>query len=283
MARNRNLVHVMGRLTGTPWAIRPEALNEMLFMAQRLPVELVALASGDDVDPADGPVAYTEGGVAVIPVRGPIFAHASWLDEICGATSYERIEATLWEAAEDRAVDAIVLNIDSPGGEVDRCAETAKLIRQINAVKPVVAYASGSACSAAYWLASACSSIVVSSTSVVGCLGVAGTIRDTRAAEEKLGIKTFEIVSSQTPKKRPDVATEEGRTQIEAMIDAMANVFLDDVAGYRGVERAKVDADFGKGDVFVGAGAVAAGLADAVGTLSEVIEDLLSTPAEVSA
>ena len=279
MARNKNLVHVMGRLTGTPWAIRPEALNEMLFMAQRLPVDIVALASGDDTDPADGPVAYTEGGVAVIPVRGPIFQHASWLDEMCGATSYERIESTLWDAFDDSTVDAIVLNISSPGGEVDGCSELAKLIRKINATKPVIAYASGSICSAAYWLGSACSTIVVSPTSVVGCLGVAGTIRDTRQAEEKMGIKSYEIVSSQTPDKRPDVATDDGRAQIVAMIDAMADVFLNDVAANRGIERSKVDETYGKGGVFVGALAVSAGLADAVGTLGDVIDDLLAVAA----
>ena len=274
MARINNLARVIGALTSRAWAMETAALQEMIQVAQRKDIDFAALASKSDLDAADFWVPYVHGSTAIIPVKGPLFAEASWFDEMCGATSYARIEAHLTEARADLGVKSIVLLGDTPGGEVTGCGELAAYIAEIAAEKRVVFYAAGAACSAGYWLAAASSSIVVSPSSIIGCLGVCGTVRDFRKAEEAVGIKSYEIVSSQTPDKRPDPATTEGMAQMASMIDALADVFLDDVALHRGVTRAKVDSNFGKGGVFVGKAAVAAGLADHVGTLAQVLESL---------
>lgn len=274
MARINNLARVIGALTSRAWAMQEEALHEMLQLAHRKDIDLAALASKSELDAADYWIPYVEGGVAIVPVKGPLFAEASWFDEMCGATSYSRIEAHLTEARTDPNVRAIVLNKDTPGGEVTGCGELAAYIREIAEEKPVVAYVSGAACSAGYWLGSACSSIVVAPTAIVGCLGVCGTVRDIKKAEEAMGIRSWEIVSSQTPNKRPDPATDAGMSQMKAMIDSLAEVFLSDVAANRGVTRAEVDERFGKGGVFVGRDAITAGLADEVGSLAQVIRTL---------
>jgi len=274
MARINNLARVVGALTSRAWAMQAEALDELLQLAQRKDVDLVALAAKSDVDVADYWMPYVEGNVAIIPVKGPLFAEASWLDVMCGATSYARIEAHLTEARNDRKVDAIILLGDTPGGEVTGCGELAGYIREIAEEKLVVFYAAGGCCSAGYWLASACSSIVVSPTAIVGCLGVAGTVKDFRKAEEMLGIKSYEIVSTATPDKRPDPATKEGMAQMVGLIDFLAEVFLTDVAINRGVTRAIVDEKFGKGNVFVGKDAVTAGMADELGSLFDVLSVL---------
>jgi ClpP class serine protease len=297
------LIHVASALRGQPWAITQPALSEMLRIADRAPVNIQALAPKMDRmqrqsrkgatalrpragkapgalsrdmqrDAWDADRPYIRDGVAVIPIVGPLFAYASWLTDLCGAMSYDVIADSFFTALDNDKVKAILFSIDSPGGQVTDCSELAAMIAGARGTKPVLAYVGGACCSAAYWLASATDGIVVSSTAMLGCLGVVGTIRDTRAAEEKLGIKSYEIVSSQTPNKRPDVATDDGYSQILAEITDLADVFLNDVATYRGVTRQVVDDQYGKGAVFIGRKAVTAGLAEDVGSFEAVLESL---------
>jgi hypothetical protein len=100
------------------------------------------------------------------------------------------------------------------------------------------------------------------------------TYVDTTARDEKAGIRKIEIVSSQSPKKRPDPATEEGRAQVQEMLDDLAAVFIEDVARFRAVSEETVLSDFGRGGVLVGARAVTAGLADGLGSFEGVLAEL---------
>ena len=68
--------------------------------------------------------------------------------------------------------------------------------------------------------------------------------------------KTIEIVSSQSPNKRPDISTEEGRAKIQARVDELAEVFIAKVARNRGITAVDVVKNFGAGDVSVGQYAV---------------------------
>jgi hypothetical protein len=83
-----------------------------------------------------------------------------------------------------------------------------------------------------------------------------------------------EIVSAQSPNKRPDVTTGEGRALMQEMVDAHAQVFIDDVAAFRGMTSDAVISDWNGGAVFIGAQAVERGMADSVGTMEEVIAGL---------
>jgi hypothetical protein len=86
----------------------------------------------------------------------------------------------------------------------------------------------------------------------------------------------IEIVSSQSPNKRPDVTTDAGRAQVQTLVDRLGQEFVATVAANRRTTEAKVLTDFGQGGVLVGADAVAAGMADQVTTL----ERLLAGPAD---
>ena len=89
-------------------------------------------------------------GVAVIKVSGPLFRYANLMTRVCGATSYELLSQDFNKALQASDVKAILLDIDSPGGEVNGCSEVADMIFKSRGVKPVIAYASGSCCSGAY-------------------------------------------------------------------------------------------------------------------------------------
>lgn len=216
------------------------------------------------------------GGVAVIPVTGPLFRHANLLTAVCGATSYEILAQDFNKALNDPNISAIVFDVDSPGGEVNGCSELADMIYNARGKKPVIAYASGSCCSGAYWIASACDKIMASDTAILGSIGVVSIF------EKEDDKKTIEIVSSQSPNKRPDVETDEGKAKIQAHIDALAEVFINKIALHRDVSPKDVIENFGGGDVFVGQKAVRIGLADSLASFEAIISDLNTQSTEKS-
>ncbi len=207
-------------------------------------------------------------GVAVIKVAGPLFRYANLMTMICGATSYELLANDFNKAVNDPNIKAVVLDIDSLGGEVNGCSELADMIFNARGTKPIIAYASGSCCSGAYWIASACDKIMATDTAILGSIGVVSIY------EKDDEHKTIEIVSSQSPNKRPDVETKDGRAKIQARIDDLAQVFINKIALYRDISPQKVVEDFGGGDVFIGQNAVRIGLADGMSSFEEVISDL---------
>ena len=207
-------------------------------------------------------------GIAVIPITGPLFRHANLMTSICGATSYALLAQDFHKALADPNIRAILFDIDSPGGEVNGCSELADMIYKARAEKPVIAYASGSCCSGAYWIASACDKIYAADTAILGSIGVVSIF------EKNDDEKTIEIVSSQSPNKRPDVKTEAGKMKIQEHVDALAEVFINKIALNRDISPKDVIQNFGGGDVFVGQKAVRVGLADGLSCLEDLISDL---------
>lgn len=270
---------VLSLMTSSHWAVREDALQRMVSIARR-DISMDSIMAYHDDDASGEPITIPEpvlqviDGVAVIEMIGPAFRYASLMTEICGATSYEKLSALHNEALASTAVKAILFVINSPGGEVTGCADFAKQVRDGCALKPTVAFIDGDASSAACWVATACEHIVISKTGTIGCIGVVAIMQDRRGADEMEGIQNIEIVSSQTPNKRPDATTDAGRAQILRGVDAQASIFLGDVARHRNVDAAGAAEQFGRGDIFVGRYGVKAGLADEVGTFDEVLADL---------
>lgn len=247
-----------------PWAIQPAMLETIAAIARREAPESIEAVEARLGRPLQNTRQVTlRDSTAIVPITGPIFRYANLFTEISGATSLEVLARDFQQAVDNPQVEKIVLAIDSPGGQANGIAELAQLIH--GAPKPVVAYVDGMAASAAYWLASAADQIIVSKTAMVGSIGAVSTI-DTRQADGRI-----ELVSSQSPKKRPNLATDAGRAQLQAHLDHLAQVFIDDVAAYRHTTSERVATDFGQGDLLMGATAVAAGMADAVSTLETLL------------
>lgn len=207
-------------------------------------------------------------GVAVIKVSGPLFRYANLMTKICGATSYELFAQDFNKAVQQPEIKAILLDVDSPGGEVNGCSEIADLIFKARGIKPIIAYASGACCSGAYWIASACDKIFAADTAILGSIGVVSIF------EKDDEDKTIEIVSSQSPNKRTDINTEAGRAKIQARVDELADVFISKVARNRSITAEEVIKNFGAGDVSVGQNAVRNGLADGLSSFEDIIADL---------
>lgn len=225
--------------------------------------EAIAREMGRDMK--DTNAASVRDGVAVIKVSGPLFRYANLMTRICGATSYELLAQDFNKAVQSPQIKGILLDIDSPGGEVNGCSELSDMIYQARGKKPIVAYASGSCCSGAYWIASACDKILAADTAILGSIGVVSIF------EKDDDDKTIEIVSSQSPNKRPDINTEAGRAKIQAHVDELADVFISKVARNRNITADDVVKNFGAGNVSVGQHAVRQGLADGLSSFEAII------------
>jgi len=260
-------------LLAEPWAISEQGLELVIAIASRdeffAEVREQALAAKEGVPLENTHKVTTRGQTAIIPVAGPMFRHANLMTRVSGATSYATLRKDLQSALEDPSVASIVLNIDSPGGEANGVSELADAIRAACEVKPVVAYVGGTGASAAYWIAAACSKVVVSQTAMLGSIGVLSSV--VKSADGK---RTVEFVSSQSPYKRPDLVSEEGIARIQRRVDDLAEVFIDSVAKFRGVSKVAVLERFGRGDVMIASRAVENGLADRIGDFESVVAEL---------
>lgn len=257
-----------------PWAIDAPHLQLILDIAQRAHEPDFAAVAQKQAERSDSAgVLEIRGGVATINVIGPIFRYANIFASISGATSVEELATAFRAAVDDPSVLAIVLNVDSPGGEVAGISELATAIYDAREKKPIVAYVDDVAQSGGYWIASAASKVIVADTARLGSLGVAATVKK---RDETPGIRTYEIVSSVSPNKRLDVETDAGRAAIQTMVDDLASVFISAVARNRGVPEATVLAQFGQGLTLVASKAIAAGMADGLGSFEGLVSDMQS-------
>lgn len=270
------MIRILSRIKSEPWAITREVMDTIMEIAQRenMSPEAVAQKMGRPLENTYD-VEFRD-GVAILPVQGPLFRYANLFTMLSGATSYDLLARDFAKAVDDPNVSSILLNIDSPGGEANGVSEFADQIAAARGKKPIVAYVGGMGASAAYWLASAADEIVASDTAILGSIGTVMSVKDTRERDEKSGVKTYEVVSSQSPYKRTDPASDAGRQKMQDLVDSLSEVFVAKVAAYRGTTADDVLENYGKGGVFVGQAAVNAGLADSVGSYEGVIASLKS-------
>lgn len=215
-------------------------------------------------------------GIAVIPILGTIIPRGDMLMESSGAVSTTRIAAAFRQAMSNPDVGSIVLDVDSPGGQVGGVDELATEIYQARGQKRIVAVANHLAASAAYWIASSADELVVSPSGEVGSIGVLAMHQDISVALEQEGVK-INLLSAgkfKTEGNPFEPLGEEARAAIQARIDEYYQMFTGAVARNRGVKRAEVVSGFGEGRMVGAKQAVSLGMADRVATLDETIDRL---------
>ncbi len=228
-----------------------------------------------------GPAA--SGSVAVIPIYGVIAHRQSTLDDASAAgAGLDRFMARFRTASNDPNVRATILDIESPGGTIDGVPEAADEIRAArDGGKKIIAVANSYAASAAYWLASAASEIVVTPSGMVGSIGVYGAHEDISGMLEQMGVKVTLVSAGKfkTEGNPFEPLTDEAHEAMQAMVDGYFKMFVDAVAKGRGVKAKDVRDGFGQGRMVLAADAVAAGMADRVATLEQTIDRALGRKA----
>ncbi|MFP4891232.1 S49 family peptidase [Paraburkholderia sp. EG304] len=279
--------HLAQRLFNVPLAITPGKIEiVMAAIADRFGLARLFRADGEMVmlsEPFDAgepaqerPYEVIE-GIAVIPVQGTLVAKLGTLHPYSGMTGYDGIRANLSMALADDAVRAIVLDIDSPGGEVAGCFDLADAIYASRGTKPLWAILSECAFSAAYALASACDVITVPRTGGTGSVGVIVAHVDVSKALADAGITVTLITSGARKADGSEFQplSEEAHARIQADVDSVAALFIETVARNRGLSVAKVRAT--QAGTFLGSAGVELGFADVVQSPDEALYALWST------
>lgn len=271
-----------------PWAIQPEWLKTITEIVQRHGEDPTGLRARLEAERQAAPEALAarrgaalentfsateRGGVAVIPVTGPIFPRANLITEFSGGTSLDLLANDFREAQENDRIRATLLDFDTPGGVAFEIADMADMFAA--AEKPVTAFVGGMGASAGFWLASAAGEVVASKTALLGSIGVVMALQ-VQEEPDRDGFREFEIVSSNAENKRPDPRQEAGLAELQRTLDDLEAAFVGAVAAFRGVPTETVLRDFGRGGVLIGPEAVAAGMADRVGSFEDTLAGLAS-------
>ncbi len=176
------------------------------------------------------PSASVHNKIAIIPVSG-LLLHRS---ELYG-TSYEHIRAQLHEALNSPAIEHIVLEIDSGGGEINGLFDLVDEIVAARLQKPITALVNECACSAAYLIASSAERIVAPRTAIMGSIGVIVTHLDTNEAEKNMGFKFTEIYAG-THKidfSPHQALSEAAKNDLQAQVDETYELFIQTLAKNR--------------------------------------------------
>lgn len=270
------LPHVAARLFGAPLLIHRPKLNVILsVLGPRMGV--TDLAAPQALALAPRPAAASSSAndpVAVIPIHGTLVRRTVGLEAESGLASYAAIATQLDAALANPAVAAILLDVDSPGGESGGVFDLADRIRAAAARKPIWAVANDMAFSAAYALASGASRLFVSRTGGVGSIGVIAMHVDQSAKDAQDGVRYTAVFAGD---RKNDLnphqpITGEAQAFLQAEVNRVYGLFVETVAKHRGLRAEDVVAT--QAGLLFGQDAVAAGLADAVGSFNEALAQL---------
>lgn len=220
------------------------------------------------------PIEYTDDGIAIVSVIGPLYKRKSpW------SSNYKAIGEALDELLEmeDDAPLAVVVKIDSPGGMVDGLDDVCSKLAMLADRMVCIASISGNGASAAYRIASQCGQVFATADSEVGSIGTYWQFLDTSAAYAKAGVRS--VLLSTGPYKGIGISgepiTDEQRAFLQDSTNKTNQMFLDDVVAGRGFSESQLAA-VSDGRWWIASEAVGLGLVDEIGSLGDVLSAIRS-------
>ncbi|MCX2722605.1 S49 family peptidase [Roseibium salinum] len=232
--------------------------------------------------PVLAPYRVTEDGVGIISIVGSLVHRGAYVGASSGLVSYEGVKHQLKKAREDDRLKAAILDVTSPGGEAIGAFETAALVRELAAKKPVIAVVNGMAASAGYAIVSGATEIVTTPSAVSGSIGVVLLHADISKALSEEGVKPTLIFSGRhkVDGNPFEPLSDDVRAGLQAEVDSLYEQFLKTVAAGRGDRLTEEMARATEARTFFGTtenpdlDAVKHGLVDRVGTFESVLEEL---------
>ncbi|MGM9510171.1 S49 family peptidase [Larkinella sp. GY13] len=211
-------------------------------------------------------VSAKSGRVVVLPIMGTMSRYGG----LCAWGSEDTANWVL-EANRDETISAIVLEINSPGGEVDGTEMLGEVVRRSG--KPVVAWVAGMAASAAYWVASQAREIIMESptSSEVGSIGVLAMHVDASQYYQQEGLSVNIIRADGSEDKALfnsiEPLSDAVRTETKTVLNDIRQSFIKTVQrGRPGISR-----DVFSGKMYSGRQALTLGMADRIGFLGDAI------------
>jgi len=243
-------------------------------------VLLVGLGASGGMVGGAAPVVYEEeyvsgegsDKVAVIPVQGAIASADSSLGGAQPTVTPEGLADALAQAADDDGVQAVVLEVNSPGGGVTASDEMHQSIVDFkkNTGKPVVVSMGDTAASGGYYISTAADEIVANETTLTGSLGVIFQLNNFEELADKYGYKQVVIKSGEFK----DIGnafrqiTPEEREIFQSLVDESYAEFVDVISSGRGISKDRVR-EIADGRIYSGQRAKELGLVDSFGGLDE--------------
>jgi signal peptide peptidase SppA len=217
------------------------------------------------------PVQIDSNGIAVITVSGILGNNLTPLEKLLGFTDYEDIQAEL-EQCQEEGAKALLLEIDSPGGEAQGALETAQRIAELEL--PKASYSAGLDASAAYFLSSSVDRKFVSPSAWSGSIGTILPWIDQTRLWDAFGISWEPVIGAGETFKGTGAGpelTDTDRVHLQGQVDAMSAVFREHVSNYRELDHAKL-----KAGAYFGKTAIDLNLADQIGSYDDAYQWLLN-------
>ncbi len=178
------------------------------------------------------------------------------------------------EAADDDSIKAVVLRIDSGGGEVNASEDIRRSVERLSKKigKPVVVSMGSIAASGAYWIASSADYIFCSPYTITGSIGVfAVSPSIQKAVQDYFGIHVDGVSAiGRMPYSIFRNPTDEERTQSELEVMHTYSIFLDKVTQGRNLPHATVE-ELAQGKIYSGTQAKDLQLADELGGFTDAV------------
>lgn len=278
--------HLIAAILGRPWMIDETseawaAIQDVIELRSagiRLE-EAEIQARIDAAASSRGPRAggATAGSVAVVPLYGLISPRSNLMTAMSGGTTAEGFVRNFKAAMADPDVSAILIDVDSPGGNVQGIEEAATVVREARGQgKAIAAIAQHNAHSAAYYVVSGVDEIVVTPSGRVGSIGVIGMHAEFSEAEKAAGI-TWTVIKAGKFKGEGnphEPLSDDAKASMQADADAIYGQFVAAVAKGRGIPIAKVKSDYGQGRSMLAKAALAAGMVDRIDTFENTVRRL---------
>lgn len=247
------------------------ALLFIMSLCVTIPIALVFISDSNSSKLQEG---TTDDMIAVIDVNGVITSSSqeSFFGGSIGA-SEENLVGLLDDALNDETIDAIILRIESPGGEAVASDIIARKVLSVREIKPVVAYSATTAASGGYMIASAADKFIVHPGVMTGSIGVIMQTTNIDGLYEKLGIKSVTIKSDEFKDTEDLFENPDGEQKdiFQGIVDESYDMFVDLIVEGRGMDRDTV-VKLGDGRIYTGTQAVENGLADYTGYFERAID-----------
>ena len=220
--------------------------------------------------------------VALIDASGPITVRGGGVMAGRRITS-DRLCADLRRVADDDAVAAVIMRIDSPGGSAVASDAIHRAIHRLrDDGTPVVAWLGDVAGSGGYYIAMPADHLVARPGTLTGSIGVVAGKAVRVGLEDRLGIRTEAVTRGAHARFYSSAAgfDDSERQRLDRQLDRIYDDFTSRVARDRGMSRAQVER-VARGRIWTGAQAHANGLVDRLGGRDEVlaaVRDALGLP-----
>ncbi len=252
------------------FVIVPTTLADVVGVVLAVTVALVGLKVGGTLASS----LFPSYDVAEVAVDGPITRDGGGgrLPTSPGATPADDIVEQIDRADADDAVDALVLKLNTPGGEVVPSDDIRLAAERFDG--PTVAYTTDVCASGGYWIASGCDELWAREGSIVGSIGVIGSRVNASDLAQKVGLSyerfaAGEFKDAGTPLRELE---DEERAYLQGLIDDYYETFVERVSEGRDLEPADIRDTEAR--IYLGDAAHEMGLVDELGTRRDLEDEL---------